>query len=135
MPEVNPAIEAVFAEHGRGGVRMPPKVYVTLVENGDFRTLLANPLAQGIAGVKIVNVHPYNRAKGLSTVMALTIIIDITTGIPTVIINTTEFTAIRTGASARLQRNISRPATPSPSGSWGSDDRRRRRSRRRLPRS
>ena len=49
---VNPAIEAAFAEHGRGGVQMPPKVYVTLVENGDFRTMPAYIPALGIAGVK-----------------------------------------------------------------------------------
>ncbi len=98
--EVNPAIEAAFAEHGRGNVQMPPKVYVTLVENGDFRTMPAYLPARGIAGVKIVNVHPHNRTRGLPTVMALTIIIDIKTGIPTAIINATELTALRTGGAA-----------------------------------
>jgi alanine dehydrogenase len=100
--EVNPAIEAAFAEHGRGGVQMPPKVYVTFVENGDFRTMPAYLPAQGIAGVKIVNVHPRNRAKGLPTVMALTVIIDVETGIPKAIINATELTAMRTGAAGAV---------------------------------
>ncbi|MDV4343551.1 NAD(P)-binding domain-containing protein [Methanoculleus sp. YWC-01] len=100
--EVNPAIEAAFAEHGRGGVQMPPKVYVTFIENGDFRTMPAYLPALGIAGVKIVNVHPHNRAKGLPTVMALTVIIDVETGVPEAIINATELTAMRTGAAGAI---------------------------------
>ncbi|HOI12365.1 MAG TPA: NAD(P)-binding domain-containing protein [Methanoculleus sp.] len=100
--EVNPAIEAAFAEHGRGNVNMPPKVYVTFVESGDFRTMPAYLPALGIAGVKIVNVHPHNRAKGLPTVMALTVIIDVETGIPKAIINATELTAMRTGAAGAI---------------------------------
>ncbi len=99
---VNQAVEAAFAEHGRGNVQMPPKVYVTLVENGDFRTMPAYLPALGIAGVKIVNVHPHNRARGLPTVMALTIIIDVETGVPGAIVNATELTAMRTGAAGAV---------------------------------
>ena len=99
---VNPAIEAVFAEHGRGGVRMPSKVYVGLVENGDFRTMPAYIPALGIAGVKVVNVHPNNRARGLPTVMALTEMIDVETGVPQAIVNSTELTAMRTGAAGAI---------------------------------
>ena len=99
---VNQAIETAFAEHGRGGVRMPSKVYVGLVENGDFRTMPAYMPALGIAGVKIVNVHPNNRARGLPTVMALTEIIDVTTGVPQAIVNATELTAMRTGAAGAI---------------------------------
>ncbi|WP_292366011.1 MULTISPECIES: ornithine cyclodeaminase family protein [unclassified Methanoculleus] len=100
--EANSAIEAAFAEHGRGNVQMPPKVYVTFVETGDFRTMPAYLPALGIAGVKIVNVHPHNRARGLPTVMALTVIIDVETGIPKAIINATELTAMRTGAAGAV---------------------------------
>jgi alanine dehydrogenase len=99
---VNPAIEAAFAEHGRGNVQMPPKVYVTFVEEGDFRTMPAYLPASGIAGVKIVNVHPHNRARGLPTVMALTVIIDVETGVPQAIVNATELTAMRTGAAGAI---------------------------------
>ncbi len=99
---VNTAIEAAFAEHGRGNVQMPPKVYVTFVEAGDFRTMPAYLPASGIAGVKIVNVHPHNRARGLPTVMALTVIIDVETGVPEAIVNATELTAMRTGAAGAV---------------------------------
>ncbi|WP_292521182.1 NAD(P)-binding domain-containing protein [Methanoculleus sp.] len=99
---VNQAIEAAFAEHGRGNVQMPPKVYVTFVQTGDFRTMPAYLPALEIAGVKIVNVHPDNRARGLPTVMALTVIIDVETGTPEAIVNATELTAMRTGAAGAI---------------------------------
>jgi alanine dehydrogenase len=96
--EVNDAIEEIFAEHGRGKVQMPPKLYVTLPK-GDFRTMPAYVPALSIAGVKIVNVHPHNREYHLPTVMALTIILDVSTGLPEAIINATSLTDMRTGAS------------------------------------
>jgi alanine dehydrogenase len=80
---------------------MPPKVYITF-EHGDFRTMPAYVPALGIAGVKIVNVHPDNRTAGLPTVMALTVILDVETGIPRAIINATRLTDMRTGAAGAI---------------------------------
>jgi alanine dehydrogenase len=96
--EVNRAVEEIFAEHGRGKVQMPPKLYVTLPK-GDFRTMPAYIPSLKIAGVKIVNVHPHNREKSLPTVMAVTIILDVDTGLPEAIINATALTDMRTGAA------------------------------------
>ena len=98
---VNLAVESAFADHGKGLVQMPPKVYVTLPE-GDFRTMPAYLPSLSIAGVKIVNVHPGNPAKGLPTVMALTVILDIPTGVPVAIINATKLTDMRTGAAGAV---------------------------------
>jgi len=80
---------------------MPPKVYITLPE-GDFRTMPAYLPSLAIAGVKIVNVHPGNPAKGFPTVMALTVILDIDTGQPTAVINATRLTDMRTGAAGAV---------------------------------
>jgi alanine dehydrogenase len=99
--EVNRAVEAVFKEHARGHVQMPPKVYITL-PHGDFRTMPAYVPALGIAGVKVVNVHPANRAAGLPTVMALTVILDVETGLPKAVINATRLTDMRTGAAGAV---------------------------------
>jgi alanine dehydrogenase len=99
--EVNHAIEEIFAEHGRGKVQMPPKLYITLPE-GDFRTMPGYVPALNIAGVKIVNVHPHNRKEHLPTVMALTIILDVGTGLPEAIINATALTDMRTGAAGGI---------------------------------
>ena len=101
IAQVNSAVESAFADHGRGLVQMPPKVYITLPD-GDFRTMPAYIPSLSIAGVKIVNVHPKNPAKGLPTVMALTIILDIDTGQPTAVINATRLTDMRTGAAGAV---------------------------------
>jgi alanine dehydrogenase len=99
--EVNMAVESAFSDHGRGLVEMPPKVYITLPE-GDFRTMPAYLPSLAIAGVKIVNVHPNNPAKGFPTVMALTVILDIDTGQPVAVINATRLTDMRTGAAGAI---------------------------------
>ncbi|MEN6611302.1 MAG: ornithine cyclodeaminase family protein [Methanoregulaceae archaeon] len=98
---VNRAVEAAFAEHGRGNVQMPPKIYVTL-PNGDFRTMPAYLPSEQIAGVKIVNVHPENPKAGVPTVMATTLILDIATGVPVAILNATGLTDLRTGSAGAI---------------------------------
>jgi len=100
-PEVNRAIENVFAEHGRGNVQMPPKIYITFPE-GDFRTMPASIPSMNLAGVKIVNVHPGNPARGLPTVMATIVLIDPATGIQTAFIDATALTDMRTGAAGAV---------------------------------
>ncbi len=101
LREVNRAIETAFADHGRGRVQMPPKVYVTLPE-GDFRTMPAYLPSLSLAGVKVVNVHTGNPSRGLPTVMALTVILDIATGEPVAILNATKLTNMRTGAAGAV---------------------------------
>lgn len=101
LKEVNRAVEQAFADHGKDLVQMPPKMYVTLPQ-GDFRTMPAYLPSLGIAGVKIVNVHTGNPSRGLPTVMALTIILDIPTGKPEAIINATQLTDMRTGAAGAI---------------------------------
>ncbi len=101
IPAVNAAIEEAFAEHGRGNVQMPPKVYITF-DHGDFRTMPAYIPSLDIGGVKIVNVHPGNPASGLPTVMALTVILSPGTGIPEAILNATALTDLRTGAAGAV---------------------------------
>lgn len=98
---VNRAVEESFAEHARGKVQMPPKIYVTL-PHGDFRTMPAYIPSLDIAGVKVVNVHPGNPSRGLPTVMALTVILDVETGLPRAVLNATELTDLRTGASGAV---------------------------------
>jgi len=99
--EVNRAVEEAFREYGEGRAQMPPKVYVTFPK-GDFRTMPAYLPSTGIAGVKIVNVHPENPKAGLPTVMALTVILDVETGMPRAVRNATALTDLRTGAAGAV---------------------------------
>jgi alanine dehydrogenase len=98
---------------------MPPKLYITL-PNGDFRTMPAYVPSLSIAGVKIVNVHPHNREHHLPTVMALTIILDISTGRPEAIINATSLTDMRTGAAGGVAVKYLAPGTAISLGLVGS---------------
>ncbi|MEE9583293.1 MAG: ornithine cyclodeaminase family protein [Dehalococcoidales bacterium] len=99
MPEVIEAVEHAFGEWGRGEGKMPAKSYLVL-ERGDFRAMPA--ALPGAAGVKWVNVHPQNPSLGLPTVMAIIIYNDPATGYPLAVMDATEITAYRTGATAAI---------------------------------
>jgi len=107
--EVNAAVEEAFAEHARGHVQMPPKVYITF-DTGDFRTMPAYIPSLGCAGVKIVNVHPDNPRRHIPTVMALLVILDPSTGMPVAILNATGLTDLRTGASGAVAAKYLSPS-------------------------
>jgi len=94
------AAQEAFRAYGEGRVNMPPKAYLTL-EHGDFRAMygeifLAN---DHICGLKWVNVHPGNPAKGLLTVMAKILLNDPDTGLEFADLDGTHITDYRTGAA------------------------------------
>ena len=97
--EVIDAVETAFTEFTEGKGEMPSKVYLT-VRNGDFRAMPAS--LPGAAGMKWVNVHPENPAKGLPTVMAVLIYNDPDTGYPLAIMDAAEITAFRTAATSTI---------------------------------
>ena len=91
-------IEGAFMEHGMERVQMPAKSYLYF-PTGDLRTMPAYLEHEGIAGVKIVNAHPGNPAKGLPTVMAVVVLNSIETGAPLAVMDGTYLTDMRTGAA------------------------------------
>ena len=95
------AVESAFKEKGFGRVQMPPKLYIFFKEySGDLRVMPAYLERIGVAGVKVVNVHPRNPAKyGLPTVMATIVLIDPKSGAPICIMDGTRITAMRTGGA------------------------------------
>ena len=56
----------------------------------------------GAVGMKWVNVHTANPSKGLPTVMAVIIYNDPSTGYPLAVMNATELTGFRTGATSAI---------------------------------
>ena len=93
-------VEEAFRQHGLRKVQMPPKLYLYYTKhNGDLRTMPAYLEEQDITGVKIVNVHPDNPAKGLPTVMALVVLNSTETGAPLAVMDGTYLTDMRTGAA------------------------------------
>lgn len=99
MAETLHVVEEAYRQHGLEKIQMPSKVYLNFKKHsGDLRTMPAYLEEQDIAGVKIVNVHPNNRAKGLPTVMAIIVLNDTATGAPIAIMDGSYITAMRTGA-------------------------------------
>jgi alanine dehydrogenase len=99
MSRIIEVVEQAFRDWADDKAAMPPKAYL-LVEDGDFRAMPA--AIPGAAGVKWVNVHPHNPAKGLMTVMGTIIYSDPATGYPLAIIDGTDITAYRTGATSAI---------------------------------
>jgi len=100
MREVLRIVEEAFRLHGRGKVRMPPKVYIHLEKyRGDFRAMPAYIEGLEVCGIKWVNVHPENRKRNLPTVIALIILSDPRTGQPLAVMDGTYITNMRTGAA------------------------------------
>ena len=99
MSDVVNVVEEVFRIWGEGKANMPPKLYLS-VEHGDFRAMPA--ALPGAAGMKWVNVHPQNPSRNLPSVMAIVVYNDPLTGYPLAIMDATEITAFRTGATAAV---------------------------------
>ena len=104
MKEVIDVVEEAFKEKALGYVEMPPKIYLTFeTYNGDLRVMPAYLRRKGIAGVKIVNVHPDNPKKyNLPTVMAIIELVDPKMGAPLALMDGTLITAYRTGAAGGI---------------------------------
>ncbi|MDP3182623.1 MAG: hypothetical protein Q8M54_07370 [Desulfobaccales bacterium] len=98
------AAQEAFQAYGEGRVNMPPKSYLTLAK-GDFRAMYGEIfLSAGdhICGLKWVNVHPENPARGLLTVMAKILLNDPETGLEWADLDGTHITNFRTGAAGGL---------------------------------
>ena len=94
------AAEEAFRAYGEGRVNMPPKAYLTLAR-GDFRAMYGEVFLpqDHICGLKWVNVHPGNPARGLLTVMAKILLNDPETGLEFADLDGTHITDFRTGAA------------------------------------
>jgi alanine dehydrogenase len=94
------AVEEAFRAYGEGRVNMPPKAYLLLAQ-GDFRAMYGEIFLpkDHFCGLKWVNVHPGNPAKGLLTVMAKIILNDPETGVEFADLDGTHITDFRTGAA------------------------------------
>ncbi|MFQ5719138.1 MAG: ornithine cyclodeaminase family protein [Acidobacteriota bacterium] len=94
------AVEAVFAAHGAGETRMPPKIYLDLPEfAGDFRAMPAYIPSQSAAGVKWVSSHAKNPSRGRPAVLAVLVLSDPETAEPLAVMDGTHLTSMRTGAA------------------------------------
>ncbi|MEE2775345.1 MAG: ornithine cyclodeaminase family protein [Acidobacteriota bacterium] len=109
MEDAIEGVEGAFAAHARGETLMPVKVHLDLRSyNGDFRAMPA--YLDGATGVKWINAHPDNPAKGLPTVRGMYILSDPATAVPLAVLDATWLTAARTGAAAAVASHHLAPA-------------------------
>ncbi|MFC1802998.1 ornithine cyclodeaminase family protein [Thermoproteota archaeon] len=93
------AVENGFREMGNENIEMPPRVYLHF-DNGVLIAMPAYMPGLGVAGTKIVTVHPGNKqAYGLPAVIARIILNSPENGVPLAIMDGTYITALRTGAA------------------------------------
>jgi alanine dehydrogenase len=104
MEETIEIVEEAFRVKELGKTQMPPKVYLTFEKyQGDIRIMPSYLETLDSAGVKVVNVHPYNAVRyGMPTVMGIIILVDPKNGAVTSIMDGTHITGMRTGAAAAV---------------------------------
>ncbi|QOJ78833.1 ornithine cyclodeaminase [Infirmifilum lucidum] len=93
-------LEEGFALFARGEIRVPAR-HEFYFEKGSVESM---PAADSrFFAVKVVNTHPLNpREYGLSTIMALGVLVDGETGLPLMLAESTILTALRTAAATAL---------------------------------
>ena len=102
------ALERAFVELSAGRTSVPPRTAAHVPDRG---LLGAMPgYADGILEAKLVSVFPGNDAAGLPSHQALIALFDDETGTPLALLDGTEITAVRTGASSAVAtRALARP--------------------------
>jgi ornithine cyclodeaminase/alanine dehydrogenase-like protein (mu-crystallin family) len=93
------ALERAFVELSAGRTSVPPRI----AANTQRGFLAAMPgYADGVLETKLVSVFPGNHAAGLPSHQATIAVFDDATGTPLALIDGTEITATRTGASSAV---------------------------------
>ena len=106
LPQAIRVVRDAFKTMARGEAMMPPKVYLPLPRQSDFRAMPAFLRRPSACGVKWVNVHPHNRRAGLPTVMAIIVMNDPATGFPLAVMDGLIVTKLRTAAASAVAAQV-----------------------------
>jgi ornithine cyclodeaminase len=102
--EVVDAVEGALRAQGEGRVVLEPRVHLVPDEafGGHFNLLRAYVEPLGLAGVKVVGDYIRNYELGLPSELGLLTLYDPRTGVPLAIVDATELTEWRTGATTAV---------------------------------
>lgn len=95
-------VRQAFKTQALGQATMPPKLYLPLPAQSDFRAMPAYLAHPACCGMKWVNVHSANPARGLPSIMAIIVINDPATGVPLAVMDGLLITKLRTAAAAAV---------------------------------
>ncbi len=107
MPTAIGLMRQAFMALSTGGAVVPVRTTVELEHPGSRALFMpAHAATAGRFGIKVVGVHPDNRAAGLPLVHALMLVFDSGTGEPRGVLDAETLTAIRTGAASGLATDL-----------------------------
>ena len=98
ISEIRTAIEKMFREKAAGGVEMPPKLGVSLGEEGFLHAMPCSIPRVGAVGMKWIGSFPQNRIRGLPQVSGVILLNDPENGLPAAVLDAGWVTAKRTAA-------------------------------------
>ncbi|MFQ5829097.1 MAG: ornithine cyclodeaminase family protein [Candidatus Methylomirabilia bacterium] len=104
------ALESAFREYAGGSCRMLPRQALTVPPDGHFLVMTSALLESRALGTKLITVQGKNRERGLPTIFASYLLLDLETGAPLALMEAGFLTGIRTGAASALAaRFLARP--------------------------
>ncbi len=106
------ALESAFAQYARGQAQVPPRLAMTADEDGLLLVMPAS-LSRTALGAKLVSVYGKNRDRGLPTIFATYVLMEVASGRPLALLEAGFLTGLRTGAASALAaKYLARPESP-----------------------
>jgi alanine dehydrogenase len=107
MSEAIDAVKEAYAQLSAGRVALPMRTRIDVTEyQGSTLFMPAYMQSGGHLAVKIVSVFPRNVSRGIPTIAAVVIVLDVDTGRPEAILEGASLTAIRTGAASGAATDV-----------------------------
>jgi len=108
--DVVKALEAAFRQYAEGSYRVLPRQAMAVSPNGLLLLMPSALLKSGALGTKLVAFYGSNRERGLPTLYAAYLLLDLETGAPLALMEGGFLTGIRTAAASALAaRFLARP--------------------------
>lgn len=107
MAECIAAVEQAMIAVSGGKVAMPPRLITPLIDGSAHIGLMpASSLQPPVYGVKVINIHAQNPARGLPTIQGFVVLFDHETGVLLAMMDAAEISALRTAAASGLATRL-----------------------------